>query len=78
VEATALKMLAKDPDPRSGKALLAATSNDQWVIRSAAYDALARRGDRALVTDMALGLTDQQIVVKLTAAAAIAQLSALR
>ena len=78
VEATALKMLAKDPDPRSGKALIAATANDQWVIRSAAYDALARRGDRSLVTEMALGLTDQQIVVKLTAAAAIAQLSALR
>ena len=78
VEATALKMLAKDPDPRSGKALIAATGNNQWVIRSAAYDALAHRGDRSLITDMALGLTDQQAVVKLTAAAAIAQLSALR
>lgn len=78
VKATAIKMLAKDPDPRSGKALIAATANDQWVIRSAAYDALARRGDRSLVSQMALGLTDQQIVVKLTAAAAIAQLSALR
>ena len=78
VKATALKMLAKDPDPRSGKALIAATSDDQWVIRSAAYDALAQRGDRALISQMALGLTDQQTVVKLTAAAAIAQLSALR
>lgn len=78
VKATAIKMLAKDPDPRSGKALIAATSDDQWVIRSAAYDALARRGDRSLLSQMALGLTDQQIVVKLTAAAAIAQLSALR
>lgn len=78
VEATALKMLAKDPDPRSGKALISATSNDQWVIRSAAYDALAHRGDRSLVSDMGLGLTDQQAEVKLTAAAAIAQLSALR
>lgn len=78
VKATALKMLATDPDPRSGKALIAATSDDQWVIRAAAYDALAHRGDRALVTDMASGLTDQQTQVKLTAAAAIAQLAALR
>ena len=78
VKATAIKMLARDPDPRSGKALIAATADDQWVIRSAAYDALAHRGDRALVSQMAMGLTDQQIVVKLTAAAAIAQLSALR
>ena len=78
VKATSIKMLAKDPDPRSGKALIAATGDDQWVIRSAAYDALAHRGDRTLISQMALGLTDQQIVVKLTAAAAIAQLSALR
>lgn len=76
VKATALKMIAKDPDPRSGKALLAATSDDEWVIRAAAYDALARRGERSLVSQMALGLTDQQEQVKLTAAAAVAQLSA--
>jgi HEAT repeat protein len=78
VKATAIKMLATDPDPRSGKALLAATSDDQWVIRAAAYDALAHRGDRALISQMTMGLTDQQVQVKLTAAAAIAQLSALR
>lgn len=78
VKATALKMLATDPDPRSGKALLAATADDQWVIRAAAYDALAHRGDRALISQMAMGLTDQQAQVKLTAAAAVAQLSAMR
>ncbi len=78
VKATAIKMLAHDPDPRSGKALIAATSDQQWVIRSAAYDALARRGDRSVLPDIALGLTDQQAVAKLTAAAAVAQLSGLR
>jgi HEAT repeat protein len=78
VKATAYKMLAHDPDPRSGKALIAATGDQQWVIRSAAYDALAERGDRSLISQMALGLTDQQPEVKLTAAAAIAQLSAMR
>lgn len=78
VKATAIKMLANDPDPRSGKALLAATSDDQWVIRAAAYDALAHHGDRALISQMTIGLTDQQAQVTLTAAAATAQLSALR
>jgi HEAT repeat protein len=77
VKATAIKMLATDPDPRSGKALVAATADQQWVIRAAAFDAIARRGDRSLLTDIAIGLTDQQEVVKLTAAAAVAQLSAL-
>jgi HEAT repeat protein len=78
VKATALKMLAGDPDPRSGKALVAATTDQQWVIRSAAYDGLARRGDRALLPDITGGLNDAQEVVQLTAAAAVAQLSALR
>jgi HEAT repeat protein len=77
VKATALKMLATDPDPRSGKALVAATTDQQWVIRSAAYDAIARRGDRSLLPDITTGLSDQQEVVKLTAAAAVAQLSSL-
>lgn len=77
VKASALKMLATDPDPRSGKALVAATTDQQWVIRSAAYDAIARRGDRSLLPDITNGLTDQQEVVKLTAAAAVAQLSSL-
>ena len=78
VKATALKMLAKDPDPRSGKALVAATTDQDWVLRSAAYDAIARRGEKSLLPDISNGLTDQNEVVKLTAAAAVAQLSALR
>lgn len=78
VKATALKMLAKDPDPRSGKALVAATTDQEWVIRAAAYDAIARRGEKSLLPDITNGLTDQQDNVKLTAAAAVAQLSSLR
>ena len=78
VKATAYKMLAKDPDPKSGKALVAATADQQWPVRVAAYDALAKRGDRSLLPEISNGLTDQQEEVKLTAAAAIAQLSAMR
>ena len=71
-------MLAKDPDPRSGKALVNATADPQWVIRAAAYDALAKRGDKSLLPQIENGLTDQQAQVKFAAAATVAQLSALR
>ncbi|MGC2110895.1 MAG: HEAT repeat domain-containing protein [Candidatus Korobacteraceae bacterium] len=77
VKATAFKMLAKDPDPKSEKALITATTDQQWVIRAAAYDALSKRGDPSVLPSIENGLTDQQIEVKLTAAAAIAQLSSL-
>ena len=78
VKATAYKMLAKDPDPRSEKALINATADPQWEIRSAAYDALARRGDKSVLPQISNGLTDQQEQVRYAAAAAVAQLSALR
>jgi HEAT repeat protein len=48
------------------------------VIRSAAYDALARRGDKSVLPAIANGLTDQQQQVKYGAAAAVARLPALR
>jgi len=77
VKATAIKALAKDPDPRSGKAIVAALSDKEWLIRAAAYDALARRGDAAVLTNLSPGLNDKKIEVKLTAAAAIAYLSTI-
>ncbi len=76
VKATALKMLATDPDPRSGKALVSASTDQNWVIRAAAYDSIARRGDPSLLSSAAMGLTDQNAAVKFAAAAAVAQLAA--
>lgn len=78
VKATAYKMIATDPDPRSGKALVDATGDPQWVIRASAYDALAKRGDKSVLPQISNGLTDQQQQVKYAAAATVAQLSALR
>lgn len=78
VKATAYKMLAKDPDPQSEKALINATGDPQWQVRAAAYDALARRGDKSVLPKISNGLTDQQFQVKDAAAATVAQLSALR
>jgi HEAT repeat protein len=48
------------------------------VIRAAAYDALARRGDTSLVPDLTGGLKDSKDEVKITAAAAIVHLSILQ
>ncbi|MBV8072599.1 MAG: HEAT repeat domain-containing protein [Acidobacteriaceae bacterium] len=77
VKATAVKMLAKDPDPRSGTALVNATGDSHWEIRAAAYDAIARRGDSSLLPQITKGLNDDKDVARLTAAAAVAQLSTL-
>jgi HEAT repeat protein len=77
VKATAIKILAKDPDPVTTKALVAATHDKEWVVRAAAYDALARRGDASLLPDIPAGLNDQKYQVRMTAAAAIIHLSSL-
>lgn len=77
LRATCVKILAKDPDARTEKALIAATADKEWVVRAAAYDALARRGDSEVLPDLAAGLKDDREEVKLTAAAAIVHLSTM-
>jgi HEAT repeat protein len=77
VKATSIKILAKDPDPRTEKALVAAIADTHWLVRAAAYDALARRGHTAVLSDLSSGLKDEKEEVKLTAAAAVIHLSAI-
>jgi HEAT repeat protein len=77
VKATAIKILAKDPDPHTEKALVAALADKHWLVRAAAYDALARRDHTAVLPEMSSGLKDDKEEVKLTAAAAIAHLSTI-
>jgi HEAT repeat protein len=67
--------LAADPDPKSGKALVEATHDKSWIVRASALDAIAHRGDAALVPDIMEALTDERAEVKYTAAAAIYHLS---
>ena len=62
----------------TAKALVAATHDKEWVIRAAAYDALARRGDASLLPDLTAGLNDPKYQVKLTAAAAVVHLSTMQ
>jgi len=77
LKATSIKVLAKDPDPRSEKVIVAAISDTQWLVKAAAYDALARRGNAAVLPNLSAGLTDERAEVKLTAAAAVVHLSAI-
>jgi len=76
VLAAAALTLAKDPDPKSGQALVnAAQEQKKWLVRAAAYDAIAKRGDPSLKNAAVLGLQDSQDEVQYAAAAAVIRLS---
>jgi len=74
VKAAAASNLVSDPDPRTSAALVNATHERNWVIRVAALQAIAERGDPALVGKIELLLNDSKEEVKYTAAAAIVRL----
>jgi len=75
VRAAAAKILAKDPDPKSGAALVEAVSDKSWIVRAAALDALSERGDPAVLAQVEPKLDDEKAVVKHTAAAAVIHLN---
>jgi HEAT repeat protein len=76
VRAAAAKVLAQDPDPHTGEALVeAATSDKSWVVRTAALDAIAHRGDASLLPKIAPALADERDEVRFTAAATVLRLS---
>jgi HEAT repeat protein len=76
VLAAAALTLAKDPDPKSGQALAdAASQQKKWLVRAAAFDAIAKRGDPSLRDTALLGLQDEQDEVQYSAAAAVIRLT---
>ena len=77
LRAAAARQLAKDPDPASGDALLAATSDKSWVVRAAALEAIALRGDPSLLPPVAELMKDEKDIVRLVAAACVIRLSNL-
>lgn len=77
VRAAAAKMLASDPDPNSGEALVEAAADKSWLVRAAALDAIAQRGDPALVEKIQAALDDGKYIVRFTAAATIVRLTSL-
>jgi HEAT repeat protein len=72
VRAVAATLLARDPDPATGKALVKAALHDKdWIVRAAAVEAIAQRGDSALGEKIAISLFDRNVHVRYTAAAAV-------
>ena len=78
VRATAAKVLTKDLDPDTTKALADALGDNSWAVRAAALQALATRGDPSALDDVELYMSDDKDAVKYTAAAAVLRLSAIR
>ncbi len=73
-KAVLLSALATDPEPRTGKLLLTVSQNQNWVLRVAALEAIAKRGDPALLQGIEPRLSDCKREVRLAAAATIIHL----
>lgn len=78
VRAAAAAILANDPDPNSGQALVKAASDKSWIVRAAALDAIAKRGDPLLLDSIISLMDDKKTLVRYTAAAAVVKLSSLQ
>lgn len=74
-KAVAARVLAYDPDPQSGKALVRAVSDKSWVVREAALEAIAKRADPSLLGDIRAAMSDKYDHVRFTAAAAVIRLT---
>jgi HEAT repeat protein len=76
VRAVAATLLAHDPDPTTAKALVNATRDKDWIVRAAAVEAIAQRGDPSLLPKVQLRFTDRNPKVRYSSAAAVIRLSA--
>lgn len=77
VRAVAATLLAHDPDPASGRALVKATHDKDWIVRAAAVEAIAQRGDASLLPHIVEKFSDKNAKVRYSAAAAVIRLSAM-
>ena len=75
VRAVAATFLAHDPDPATSKALLKATNDKNWIVRAAAIEAIAQRGDASLLPNIETKFKDRHRKVRYSAAAAVIRLS---
>jgi len=77
VRAVAASLLAHDPDPATGRALVKATNDKNWIVRAAAVEAIANRADPALLRPVAQKFYDKNEKVRYNAAAAVIRLSGI-
>ncbi len=73
-KAVLLSALATDPEARTGKLLLTVSQNKNWVLRVAALEAIAKRGEPGLLQGIEPRLSDPKREVRLAAAATIIRL----
>jgi HEAT repeat protein len=76
VRAVAATLLAHDPDPATSRALVNATKDKDWIVRAAAVEAIAQRGDASLLPKVQQRFSDKNPKVRYSAAAAVIRLSA--
>jgi HEAT repeat protein len=72
--AALIAALATDPERRTGKLLVVTTQNKNWVLRVAALEGIAKRGDSALLEGIEPRLSDSRREVRFVAAATIIHL----
>ena len=77
VRAVVARLLAYDPNPASAAALVKATNDKNWIVRAAAVEAIAQRGDRSLVAHVVERFSDKNATVRYSAAAAVIRLAAV-
>jgi hypothetical protein len=78
VRAAAARVLARDPDPATTKALTEATGDNSWIVQAAAIEALAKRGDPSTLPTVERYMSDEKSAIKFTAAAAVIHLTAIK
>jgi len=78
VRAAAARVLTNDPDPAAARALTDALGDKSWLVRAAALEALAKRGEPAVIDTVQLYAYDEKDAVRYTAAAAVVRLTAIR
>ena len=78
VRAAAARVLARDPDPATTKALAEAAGDKSWIVQVAALEALAKRGDPSALPTVEQYMSDEKGAIKFTAAAAVIHLSAIK
>jgi HEAT repeat protein len=76
VRASAARVLADDPDPKSQDALARVAVEDKHeIVRIAALEAIAHHGNPALIAKIAPAMSDSKDAVSYTAAAAVLHLT---
>jgi len=78
VRAAAARVLARDPDPATTRALAEATEDNSWIVQTAALEALAKRGDPSALPTVERYLSDAKGAIRFTAAAAVIHLTSIK